>query len=455
MSIYNHSPIILQNLFTTLQGFKYKKRRFAAVYQAALEEFKARDYSDQAALAEYQNQRVRSLIQFAYANAPFYKEYYHNCDLDKIQGVADLECLPVLPKEIVRQNLEKMYTISDAEGLENNTSGTTGKSMRFLYRKDDVQRRLAYLDFFKLQHGFIAQKMKRASFNSSKIVPPGQKRKVFWRTNLAIRQRIYSGYHCKGENVRYYVENLNKYKPVSLDGYPSAIYEVARYILDHNIQLTFTPIAIFPTAETLLPHYRTTIEKAFHCPVRDQYASSEGAPFITECKCGRLHYCMDTGVIEFGADGEMIVTCFETHGTPLIRYQVGDRAFLSKDQSCPCGSRLPVVDRIEGRTLDYIQSPRNGKFSSIYMSLVSSDFKNSVKAMQFIQEKEDELEVRLVTDDRYSADMDKIILYKLHYSLGEEMKIHIRVVDSLEKDPSGKQRFIINRVAQGNKTAGV
>jgi len=99
-----------------------------------------------------------------------------------------------------------------------------------------------------------------------------------------------------------------------LDGLPSALYELARYILDEKIRLTFTPAAIFPTAETLLPHYRTAIQEAFGCPVRDQYASSEGAPFITECKCGRLHYNMDTGIIEVDDDGEMIVTCFETHG---------------------------------------------------------------------------------------------------------------------------------------------
>ena len=270
---------------------------------------------------------------------------------------------------------------------------------------------------------------------------------MFWRTNYAIRQRIYSGYHCKGDNVKYYIENLSKYQPQSLDGYPSAMYELARYILDNDIKMTFKPIAIFPTAETLLPHYKAAIEKAFGCPVRDQYASSEGAPFITECKCGRLHYCMDTGVIEFGDDGEMIVTCFESHGTPLVRYQIGDRAFLAEDHNCPCGSKLPVVDHIEGRTHDYLYSLKNGKFTSIYMSLVSAEFENSVKAMQFVQEKENEVEVRLVADEHYQKSMNQIIIDKLHYSLGEEMRISIRQVSELEKDPSGKCRLILNRLS--------
>lgn len=454
MSIYNRSPIFLQNLFTTLQGYRYKRERFGPAYYQALEELKRRDYTDAAALAREQDRRTAELVRYAAAHTPFYREYYRDVDLSRITGAQDLRLLPVLPKETVRQSLDEMYAVSPAEGIESNTSGTTGTSLRFYYTKEDLQRRLAYLDFFKAQHGFIAMKMKRASFNSSKIVPPGQKKKIFWRTNRAIRQRIYSGYHCKGENVRYYVEDLNRFKPASLDGYPSAMYELARYILDNNVQLSFTPVAIFPTAETLLPHYKAAIEKAFRCPVRDQYASSEGAPFITECRCGRLHYCMDTGVIEFGEDGEMTVTCFESHGTPLIRYRIGDRAFLAEEQRCPCGSALPVVSRIEGRTMDYIQSPRNGKFTSIYMSLVSAGFSNSVKAMQFVQDRPDAVEVRLVADERYTPDMDRIILDKLHYSLGEEMHISIRRVEALERDPSGKVKLIINRLAAPAKMTG-
>lgn len=448
MWIYNHSPIFLQNVLTTLQGYRYKKRRFGKTYRQTLAELKSRDYTDNNALKQYQDRQFVAMVKHAVEHTEFYRDYYKSIDLSQIQSTDDLPKLPILPKETVRKNITKMYAVSPSEGIECNTSGTTGTSMRFYFTKEDSQRRMAYLDFFKSQHGFTAIKMKRASFNSAKIVPAGQKRNVFWRTNLAIRQRIYSGYRCKGDNVKYYVENLNRFRPQALDGYPSSIYELARYILDNHVQLTFTPIAIFPTAETLLPHYKEAIEKAFHCPVRDQYASSEGAPFITECRCGRLHYCMDTGIIEFGEDGEMTVTCFETHGTPLIRYQIGDRAILAEEQSCPCGSKLPVIERIEGRTLDYVLSPTNGKFTSVLVTLVSAGFDNSIKGMQFVQEKEDEVEVRIVADDHYSEKMKQIILDKLHYSLGDQMKITIRRVKELEKDPSGKCRMILNRLPQ-------
>lgn len=445
MKIYNSSPIFMQNIFTTMQGIKYKHERFGSVYWNTLNSLKQRDYSDEKALKDYQNMRLRELIKYAKKHSPFYRKFYKDIDLSKINTVDDIGHLPILPKETVRQNLDEMYAVSPDEGIASNTSGTTGTTLKFYYTKKDRQRRMAYLDFFKYQHGFVAIKMRRASFNSSKIVPPKQMSKVFWRDNLAIKQRIYSGYHCKGDNLKYYVENLNKFKPESLDGYPSAMYELARYIIDNNITLSFTPIAIFPTAETLLPHYKKAIEKAFRCPVRDQYASSEGAPFITECKCGKLHYCIDTGVIEFADDGEMTVTCFETHGTPLVRYRIGDRAFLSENQECGCGCKMPIVDRIEGRTLDYIQTKSNGKMTSIYLSLVSSGFDNSVKAMQFIQNDLDSVDIYLVTDNKYKREMDQIILDKLNYNLGPDMDYRIHLVDELHKDPSGKCRLIINK----------
>ena len=446
MTIYNNSPIFLQNLMTTAQGWLYRLERYGREYREALAEYRNRDYTDGEALREYQWAKTEELIRHALANSEFYRDFYRNVDMEDALRRRDLSAFPVLEKELVRQNIGRMYTLPEQNGILSNTSGTTGKSMRFIYTHRDFQRRMAYLDAFKIQHGYIPMKMKRASFSSAKVVPPGKKTTVFWRDNLAIKQRIYSGYHCKGDNLRYYVADLNRYQPQSLDGYPSAMYELAQYILQNGITLDFTPIAIFPTAETLLPHYKTAIERAFGCPVRDQYASSEGAPFINECTDGHLHYCMDTGVIEFCEDGRMLVTCFETHGTPLIRYDIGDKAFLSSASQCSCGCAMPLVERIEGRTHDYIQSPKNGRFSAIYLSLVSGDFNNCMKAMQFVQNDLYSVDVNIETDSNYKPEMDQIIIDKLHYSLGSEVEIRVHRMDEISKDPSGKFRFIINNI---------
>ena len=146
----------------------------------------------------------------------------------------------------------------------------------------------------------------------------------------------------------------------------------------------------------------------------------------------------------------MIVTCFETHGTPLIRYKIGDRLIFAEEaEECDCKSVFPIVERIEGRSTDFIESKSKGRFSSIYLSLVSEEFSNSIKSMQFVQNTADKVEIYICADERYQADsMDRIIIDKLRYSLGEDMVFEIHRVSEIPKDPSGKYRLVINNYSE-------
>jgi phenylacetate-CoA ligase len=109
-----------------------------------------------------------------------------------------------------------------------------------------------------------------------------------------------------------------------------------------------------------------------------------------------------------------------------------------------------VVTEIIGRSNDYLLSLSKKKVSSLFMSLVSEDFNNSIKNMQFHQYKVDEVEVWLEVDDNYKPIMNQIIVDKLHYSLGEKMNVIVKVVDEIPKDKSGKFRYIVNKLMEGN-----
>lgn len=447
MTIYNNTPIFMQNMMTTIKGYQYKRERNGEFYQNDLDFFGDFDDNDEQKVKAYQEKELQKLIQFAMENSDFYKKFYKGIDIEQIKTVNDLKKLPILEKEMVRKNLNDLYTLDKKDAVVSQTSGTTGKAIEFLHTYEGIQRRNAILDDFKKSHGFINGQMKKASFNASEIVPAKQKKKVFWRDNAAMKQRLYSSYHTKGENVQYYVENLNKYQPQALDGYPSTLYEVARYINKNDVALTFQPIAIFPTAETLLPHYREEIEAAFNCKVFDQYASSEGSPFVTECAEGNLHYHMLSGVIEQDEDNEMLITTFMNNGTPLIRYRIGDKIeFAPSDQKCTCGSAFPIVKALQGRTGDYIQTNTHGKVRAVFLSLLSDGFKNSIIAMQFIQERLNHVIVNIVPDTEYEASVDAIVLERLIYALGDDMEIELRKIPEIQKDKSGKFKFVVNHL---------
>ncbi|QDY44703.1 hypothetical protein FK545_01825 [Planococcus glaciei] len=243
------------------------------------------------------------------------------------------------------------------------------------------------------------------------------------------------------------MDNLDSYKPDFIDGVPSAIYEVAKYINRNNIILSFKPIAIFSTAETLSPAYRKEIEEAFDCPLRYHYASLEGAPFITECIKGKLHYNLSSGVIETTEDQEMIITCFNTYGTPLIRYNLGERIELLQDEKlCECGNSHPVLKELKSKKDDYLQSKSKGKFTALYMSMASSKFSGSIRKIQFIQNSRDVIDVMVEAAEGYTNAVTANIHEEMEYIFGKDMRFNIRIVEEIPPHANNKFKLIINNV---------
>src|SRR5699024_1447912 len=109
-----------------------------------------------------------------------------------------------------------------------------------------------------------------------------------------------------------------------------------KYILLNNINIDWEVKAIFPTAERLTENMRADIEKAFKTTVVDQYASSEGVPFIYTDINNKYRIGNETGLFEFFRLEhniyEMIVTSFINYATPIVRYKIGDNVEINSDK---------------------------------------------------------------------------------------------------------------------------
>ena len=443
--LYNKCPIWLQNVSISLYGYKLYRQRYGKVYHEYIEELMNKDYSNLQSAEEYQNAELTKLVNYAVSNSPFYKEFYKGIDISKIKTVDDLKLLPILEKETLRQNIEQIYTIKPEDGIKSFTGGTTGKSLMVVYTRDDFQKRMAYLDAFKERLG-VRNGMRRAIFSGRQFIPPNQNSKVFWRYNYILKQKLYSTFNLMNKNLPYYVEDLNIFKPEIINGFVSAIYDIAKYIKTNNISLTFNPIAIFTTSETLLPFHREMIEEAFGCPVYNQYASAEGAPFVTECKNRELHYNLDTGIIEIVNDVEMLITSFNSYGTPLIRYRIGD-SIIFKDGKCTCGCCHPLVKEIQGRQVDYLISREKGKVSLSHLADVIKGLPNCIRNMQFIQNNLDEIDIKIVVDEnRYRVEYGELIIDEMVYRFGKKMKFNLIMVDEIPREKSGKYSLIKNNI---------
>ena len=447
--IYDISPIFFQNIMCTVSGYHRNSHRYGKeykYYRKFLQEFDTWPLTKQLA---YQKNELHRFLRYTVEHSKFYAELYKGIDVSAIQSVEDLVKLPIVDKEMLRQNIQDVMTIPAKGAVEGHTGGTTGKSLVIRSTVKDSMRRMAMLDHFKSRVGFEHRKMKRATFNGKHIVPPEQTKKVFWRYNAACKQMIYSSFHLSENNIRYYVESLNRYRPDAIDGFFTSMCDVASYIERHGIALTFQPVAIFPTSETLTKSGRELLERVFKCKVYDQYASSEGAPFVTECKNQVLHMELASGVFEHISedDTEILVTSFTTHGTPLIRYRIGDRMKFGENNACSCGLHGPVVEEIQGRRLDFLYTPEGAKINAGNVANLLKNIPNAIIRAQFRQEKMAEITAILEVDRAvYNKEHEELLRQEFYHKFGPDMKIAIQIVDSIPREKSGKYRMIVNTV---------
>ena len=449
-SIYDKMPIFIQNIMTSLSGRQRNRDRYGRAYYQRREFLAEFDKKTLAEKLEYQRNKTAEFVRQAAEKSVFYKKFYKNINLDEIKTLDDLKKLPSVDKETLRANINDVYTVPKTGSVESHTGGTTGKSLTVRGMREDMMFRMATLDHFKSRVGFENRRMKRATFNGKHIVPPGQKAPVFWRYNRPCRQMIYSSFHITEKNLPFYVKSLNAFKPAAIDGFFTSMCDVAGYIERHGLKLEFKPIAIFPTSETVTLQGRELLEKVFGCKVYDQYASSEGAPFITECPCGRLHTEMSTGVFEhFIKDSEeVLVTCFLTRGTPLIRYKIGDRVRFSETGArCECGREDIYAEEIQGRRLDYLYTADGAKINSVNIANMFKYIPNAIIRSQVIQEKTDEITILLQIDGRlYKNEYDGMLADEFRHKFGKGTKINIRHVDEIPREKSGKLRLVVNRM---------
>lgn len=450
-NIYKLSPIWFQDILISVYGWKLYRMRYKGIYSQELERLKLRNISNIEKQKEIQNKMFLDFLAYTIKYSPFYKKFYKDVDLSQIKSVDDIHLLPILDKETLRKNIKDVYSTENKPYHYSMTGGTTGKSLVVRSFDEDGQKRMAYLDWFKSMYGFTMTKDKHARFNGKDIIPLGQKSKVFWRDNRCIHQRIYSSFYTSEENLKYYVDSLNEYKPEELDGFCSTIYDVAKYMDRHNMKPLFVPKAIFPTSETVLQYHRELIEKVFGCKVRDQYASSEGAPFIVEFPDGYMHECLDTGVFEHiktEQGTKLIVTSFTTHGTPLIRYDIGDNIIECDDNDKPDNAiGFPAIKAIDGRKADALFSQERGHISNANMSNVIKHLPNSIINIQFVQDSMEHICIRVVVDKtRYNKNSEKHIFDEMAIRFGEKMKFDIEYVDKIERTKGGKYRMIINNL---------
>ncbi|MFD1771529.1 phenylacetate--CoA ligase family protein [Sphingobacterium suaedae] len=446
--LYKNLPVIFQELLISIFNILAYRKRYGQNYKKYRQVFLRNRTLAFHELLEIQKNRFGSFLAEAIRNSKYYADYEE-------VSIEDIERLPIIKKEILRNNINQIVTLKKHSAVVSKTGGTTGKSLEVLYTIDNLQERFAQLDDFRNRFGYELGKRTAWFSGKSLLTDRDINKKIFWKTDHLHNVRYYSTFHMNEKYLEFYVENLIKYKPEYLVGFPSTMMEIAKFGLKMKVSMPKGIVkAIFPTAETVTSEMRNSIEAFFQANMYNQYASSEGAPFIFECIEGNLHLELQSGVFEVLDEndqptdiGRLVVTSFTTCGTPLIRYDIGDRIILDTVQKkCNCGNNNPIVKEILGRIDDYVYSPETGKINLGNVSNTLKDVKGIVQ-FQVVQNSITELELFLVVDkEMFDEDNKNVFLKNWRDRVGERMKLNVHVVKNIEVEKSGKYRLVKNNI---------
>jgi len=432
--IYDSLPVWTQTLAINFASRRNFRDKYGPYFHRFLTQLEVNERKSRDQLEAEQQRALHDLLRYAVAHVPFYREQKLPPD--------DFSAWPILDKQFIVAAPERFLSDEfDAQRLMTiNTSGTTGTPLTVRFTKEYHQMEMAFRWRHKAWAG-CPYLSSGAYISGHPVVPPNQQRPPFWRVDRIEKRLLCSSYHLTPDNLPRYIDALMDFAPDFVHGYPSSVYLLAKQMADDGIT-ALRPRAVFTASETLLDFQRMVIEQAFGTKAFNWYGTTEFTNNIIECAQGSLHQRPDYGVLELLGDGTMIATGLNNRAMPFIRYRVGDRA-TRRDGSCACGCAFPLIERIEGRVEDYVRTPDGrivGRLDHLFKDV------QHVREAQIVQTHLDELVLRIVRTDGFTAEDEQIILKEAHLRLGDSMRIRFEFTDAIERTAGGKFRFIVSQL---------
>ncbi|MHC8303781.1 phenylacetate--CoA ligase family protein [Pseudomonas sp. PB3P13] len=313
----------------------------------AMQDFLRQSQSD---IRAWQLSRIQTLVDNAYRNVPFYREFYGACGYVEgcISSFADFERLPIVSKAHLSSFDDSARANSRGDTNSARTARTSGSSGKpfTIYRDDDyvvtdylhalrfysscLQRPLHEHDWiYLIHHSGLAVSSLHGKYRTFQL-PDILADTPLGEHLLLLRPRL--------------VVTLPSYLPI---------------ILQHKNELKRSGVeAILTNSETSTQLERSYYSEALGVPIFDEYSSEEIGMIATQCKHGRYHVAEDSAYLEIvhrddQGFGNVICTGLTNELMPLIRYDHGDVAKGMADCTpCACGSFCASLEEINGRRDD-------------------------------------------------------------------------------------------------------
>jgi phenylacetate-CoA ligase len=447
---------ITRNIAFPLQDY-YNKTSILATYRFLLES----QFWSESQMFDYRLAKLKKLLVHAYQNVPYYNSLFSSIKLKPgdIRTFEDLHKIPVLTKETARRENNNLISrnYSKRHVLKGITGGTTGPPLPLLRDSGDLSFTwAAFYRWYTWMGIDMGDRVTKIWGTRTVLSQPLKKRILNEVKNWYYNRSFVNSFDLNEGTLNAAINSLNSFKPVLIRGYLSALFQIAEFMKDNDISLTFKPKAVSSTTETVLDPFRQLIQKQFSAPFYDQYGCGECNSMAFEAGdgCGLyvaaehvyIELLNDSNALVTNQEGRIILTNLDNLAMPFIRYENGDSA-IPTENAANMKFNLPLIKSISGRTADTIVLANGSKVHGVFFTDILNELNaknpDNIHRFQVYQDTPGEIEFRIESGNK----PDDFYLLKLETALSRYFKKNkIITMKTLPVDPSGKFRYIVSSI---------
>jgi phenylacetate-CoA ligase len=412
-------------------------------------------------IARRQDEKRQTIVEYAVKESPFYRARFAAAGVDPARCLEPDQWrrIPLLTKSDVQHHREEIRADSfrDQPVVTAHSGGSTGAPVEFYYNREHYDRRIAAWIRADTWGGYeLGEKywLMMIAVGSGVGKRPWKEVMKERLHNASKRWRVHSNTRMGPERIRWFVKDINRFRPRAIFGYGSAVHSMAQFMLKDGLRVEPCHGVIIGGEKTHA-WQKDIIAKAFGTQVFERYGCQEFCNIAAECdRHTGMHVNADGLYVEVtdddgnplapGQPGQIVVTSFDNTAMPFIRYKMGDLGTLAEGQ-CACGRGLPRIQEVLGREMDTIVTPEGNMCAGILVPHLMANF-HHIQGFQFVQERLDLVRLRIVPDTGFDRDGVGYMEEQFRKYMGPAMKIEFEFVDTLETLRSGKYKMVVSKL---------
>jgi phenylacetate-CoA ligase len=413
-----------------------------------LDELRRTQWLPRAEIEQLQLRRLRRLLAHASDHVGYWRELFQtsSVDVDQIRSVDDLQRIPILSKQVLRENIY-FDLVSDASQKRKiaklTTSGNSGEPLAVFV--DRLQRDMRWANAMRHRE-WAGWRAGEASVRvGHRHATGGGPPPLAERLHRALRGGEVAADAIDAGVVRA-LDDRRQGRPAALLEADAEVLRILATLRDEQARAPWAR-AVVSSGQTLDEELRALVRRRLGMRVFDRYGAREFGPVVQECEAGGLHVNAESFIVEVvrdgrpaapGEPGEVLVTDLTNHCVPLLRYRVGD-AGVATIRACDCGRGLPLLERISGRPPGVLLAGAGRRVPASLVADRLAQYEFAIQRWQVVQPAPDRVVVRLVCKSRFGRATERAIRQALAEPLGA-VTLELACVDAL---PAGEARPVV------------